>query len=171
MAGGNLSLRPASVSTWPWRPSGVLFAAPLNLTIGNLLSLYSPRKIDYSAFGRQSASQTTVLASLGVQIVLIGLGIGIFVLARMLGQLLDRGADFPVFAVISISIYVLTLGRMDGIAAERREALVAELCRASMPIISPALSDRKEPVAHARARSANAADGRDHLQCIVASAR
>ena len=110
--------------------AGVFFAAPLNLTIGNLLSLYSPKKIDYSAFGRQRASQTTVLASLGVQIVLIGLGIGIFVLARVLGNYWIAVLIFLSLAVISISLYVLTLGRTDGIAVDRREALVAELCRA-----------------------------------------
>jgi ABC-2 type transport system permease protein len=110
--------------------AGVLFAAPLNLTIGNLLSLYSPRKIDYSAFGRQRASQTTVLASLGVQIVLIGFGIGIFVLARVLGNYWIAVLIFLCLAAISISIYGLTLRRMDGIAVERRETLVAELCRA-----------------------------------------
>src|ERR1700722_1610372 len=110
--------------------TGVLFAAPLNLTLGNLLSLYSPKKIDYSAFGRQRASQTTVLASLGVQIVLMGFGIGIFVLARILGNYWIAVLIFLCLAAISISIYALTLRHMNRIAVERREALVAELCRA-----------------------------------------
>lgn len=33
--------------------AGLLFAAPLNFTAGNLLSIYSPRKRDFSTFGRQ----------------------------------------------------------------------------------------------------------------------
>ena len=52
--------------------AGLLFAAPLNFTAGNLLSIYSPKKRDFSTFGRQNVSQTTVLASFGVQIVIVG---------------------------------------------------------------------------------------------------
>ena len=47
--------------------AGLLFAAPVNLAAGNLLSIYSPKKLDYSTFGRQRASQTTVLVSLLAQ--------------------------------------------------------------------------------------------------------
>jgi hypothetical protein len=35
-----------------------------------------------------------------------------------------------VFAAISIPLYLQVLSRMDGIAVARREALLAELCRA-----------------------------------------
>jgi hypothetical protein len=37
---------------------------------------------------------------------------------------------FLVLAAISIPIYVVILRRMDGVAIERRETLLAELCRA-----------------------------------------
>jgi ABC-2 type transport system permease protein len=110
--------------------AGLLFAAPLNLTIGNLLSISSPKKIDFSTFGRQRASQVTVLASLGVQIVVMGLGAGIFLLARSYGNYWIAALIFLLMAAISIPIYVWTLSRMDQIALQRRETLVAELCRA-----------------------------------------
>jgi ABC-2 type transport system permease protein len=45
-----------------------LFAAPLNFAVGNLLSVYSPKRIDYSTFGRQRASESTIFTSFGVQI-------------------------------------------------------------------------------------------------------
>ncbi|MFZ0539742.1 MAG: hypothetical protein WA261_16680, partial [Candidatus Sulfotelmatobacter sp.] len=35
--------------------AGLLFAAPVNFAVGNILSLYSPKKLDYSKFGRQRA--------------------------------------------------------------------------------------------------------------------
>ena len=38
--------------------AGLLFAAPLNFAAGNLLSIYTPRKPDFSTFGRQNVSQT-----------------------------------------------------------------------------------------------------------------
>jgi ABC-2 type transport system permease protein len=110
--------------------AGLLFAAPLNFTIGNLLSLYSPKKIDFSTFGRQRASQLTVLASLGVQIVVMGSGAGIFILARHYGNMWIATLIFLLLAAISISAYAFTMQRMDGIAMQRRETLVAELCRA-----------------------------------------
>jgi ABC-2 type transport system permease protein len=110
--------------------AGLLFAAPLNLTIGNLLSIYAPKKIDFAAFGRQRASQTTVLASLGVQIVVMGVGAGIFLAARSYGNYWIAVVIFLMLAAISISIYTLIMGKIDSIASQRREILVAELCRA-----------------------------------------
>ena len=110
--------------------AGLLFAVPLNFTAGNLLSMYSPKKRDFSTFGRQNVSQTTVLASFGVQIVIVGLGIAGFVIARLYNNLWIATLLFLVFAAIAIPIYVVVLNRMDGIALQRRETLLAELCRA-----------------------------------------
>lgn len=110
--------------------TGLLFAAPLNFTAGNLLSIYAPRKRDFSAFGRQNVSQTTVLASFGMQIVTVGLGVAAFTIARLYNNLWIATVLFLAFAAISIPIYVLVLGRLDKIALQRRETLVAELCRA-----------------------------------------
>jgi ABC-2 type transport system permease protein len=110
--------------------AGMLFAAPLNFTIGNLLSVYSPKKLDFSTFGRQRASQTTVLLSLGVQIVVVGIGVAAFVIARYYGSFWIATAIFLALAAISLTAYGVILGQMDRIALQRRETLVAELCRA-----------------------------------------
>ncbi len=110
--------------------AGLLFAAPLNFAAGNLLSMSSPKKRDFSAFGRQNISQTTVLASLGMQIVIVGLGAAIFMVARLYHNLWIAAALFAILAAISIPIYLTTLSRLDGIALKRRETLLAELCRA-----------------------------------------
>ncbi|HZQ95794.1 MAG TPA: hypothetical protein VFA67_12340 [Candidatus Sulfotelmatobacter sp.] len=110
--------------------AGLLFAAPLNFTTGNLLSLYSPKKRDFSAFGRQNVTQTTVLASFGMQIVIVGCGIGVFALARLYHNLWIAVLLFLILAAISIPIYLTVLGRMDQVALRRRETLMSELCRA-----------------------------------------
>lgn len=110
--------------------AGLLFAAPLNFTAGNLLSIYSPKKRDFSTFGRQNVSQTTVLASLGLQIVIVGIGAGVFLIARLYNNLWIATLIFLVLAAISIPLYLLVLRRIDGIALQRRETLLAELCRA-----------------------------------------
>jgi ABC-2 type transport system permease protein len=125
---------------WFWSPpslavtiatiAALLFAAPLNFAAGNLLSIYSPKKRDLSTFGRQNVSQTTVLASLGIQIVIVGMGVAAFVIARLYRNLWIATLLFLALACISIPVYLLVLRRMDGIALQRRETLLAELCRA-----------------------------------------
>jgi ABC-2 type transport system permease protein len=109
--------------------AGLLFAAPLNFTAGNLLSLYSPKKRDMATFSRQNASQTTVLISFGMQIVTVGVGAAVFAIARLYHNLWIASLIFLVLAGISIMVYAMVLGRIDSIALERRETLLAELCR------------------------------------------
>jgi ABC-2 type transport system permease protein len=110
--------------------AGLLFAAPVNFSAGNLLSIYSPKKLDYSSFGRQRASQMTVLISLGVQLFIIGVGVGAFWLARSYGHFWIATVLLLGLAAISFSAYATILNRIDALALERRETLVAELCRA-----------------------------------------
>jgi ABC-2 type transport system permease protein len=110
--------------------AALLFAAPLNFTAGNLLSIYTPRKRDFATFGRQNVSQTTVLASLGTQLVIVGVGFAVFLIARLYKSLWVATGLFLVLAAIAIPIYIMVLRRIDDIALLRRETLVAELCRA-----------------------------------------
>ena len=109
--------------------AGLLFATPLNFTAGNLLSIYSPKKRDFSTFGRQNVSQTTVLASFGMQAVIVGFGFSVFAIARAFQNLWIATLLFLILAAISISIYMLVLNRLDEITQQRRETLLAELCR------------------------------------------
>lgn len=114
-----------SIFTFAW----CLFAVPLNFAAGNLLSIYSPKRIDLATFGRQRASEATILASLAVQITGVGLG----ALAIYVGSLASRlwVGSFMLFglAAITIPAYVLLLHRMDRFALKRREVLAAELFR------------------------------------------
>jgi ABC-2 type transport system permease protein len=110
--------------------AGLMFAAPLNFTAGNLLSIYSPKKRDFATFGRQNVSQTTVLASFGMQILIVGIGAAVFAIARFYKNLWIAVLIFLILSAFSISIYVEVLRRMDRMALQRRETLLAELCRA-----------------------------------------
>ena len=110
--------------------AGLLFAVPLNFTAGNLLSIYSPKKRDFSTFGRQNVSQTTVLASFAMQILIVGVGVAVFALARLYKNLWIAVPLFLILSAISITVYLAVLSRLDGIARARRETLLAELCRA-----------------------------------------
>jgi ABC-2 type transport system permease protein len=110
--------------------AGLLFAAPVNFSAGNLLSIWSPKKLDYSSFGRQRASQMTVLISLGVQVFVVGVGVAAFSIARHYGNFWIATSILLLLSGISLSAYWMILNRMDGLALQRRETLVAELCRA-----------------------------------------
>ncbi len=110
--------------------AGLLFAAPVNFAVGNVLSLYSPKKLDYSKFGRQRASQVTVLISLALQIVVVGVGVSIFWTARYLGNSWIGALLLLLLGTVSLVIYGMVLNRVDRLAQERRETLIAELCRA-----------------------------------------
>lgn len=110
--------------------AGLAFAAPLNFAAGNILSIYAPKKRDFSTFGRQNAAQTTVLVSFVMQIVIVGVGVGVFAIARLYQNLWLAVVLFLILAAISIPIYVVALQRLDGLALQRRETLLEELCRA-----------------------------------------
>ena len=110
--------------------AGLLFAAPVNFAVGNLLSIHSPKKLDYSTFRRQNPSQMSVLISLGVQLCVVGVGVLAFGLARHYGSMWIATTLLLFLAVISITAYRMILNRVDVLALERRETLFAELCRA-----------------------------------------
>jgi ABC-2 type transport system permease protein len=110
--------------------AGLLFAAPVNFAAGNLLSLYSPKKLDYSKFGRQRPSQMTALITLGVQFVVIGLGAAAFWLAKFYGNFWIATGVLLALAAAAFAAYGMVLNGIDGLALQRRESLVGELSRA-----------------------------------------
>jgi ABC-2 type transport system permease protein len=106
-----------------------LLAAPLNFSAGNLLSIYSPKRIDYSTFGRQRASESAIFVSLAVQLAGMGLGalaifIGYHYAHVWIATLVLLALGMP-----SLIVYFVLLARIDRIAMSRRETMATELCR------------------------------------------
>ena len=110
--------------------AAVVYAALVNLTAGNLMTLYSPKKIDLAAFGRQRASTATAFASLGVQAVTLGLAALVVMVTRSAHMLWLAAPIFLVLAGVACAVYLVVLRRVDGIAIKQRETLIAELTRA-----------------------------------------
>jgi len=110
--------------------TGVFFALIVNLTAGNLLSLYTPKKIDFGTFGRQRASGATAFASLGIQAVVTGLCAIAILAARAYHRVWLAAIVFIFLAAIAAVIYAIVSNRVDAIALKRREALITELCKA-----------------------------------------
>lgn len=110
--------------------AAVLFAAPVNFLVGNLLSIYTPKKFDFGTFGRQRAANTTAFASLIVQAVTFGLVVLSFVAGRVLGGLWVTTLILLALSTIAFACYAIVLRRVDAIALQRRETLISELSRA-----------------------------------------
>lgn len=110
--------------------SGITFGLLVNLAAGNMLSIYTPKKIDYGTFGRQRASGTTALASLVLQAVVIGICAAALLLARAYGRIWIAVIIYTVLACVAAAGYTMVLSRVDSVAVKRREAMIAELSRA-----------------------------------------
>jgi len=109
--------------------AAVLFAVPVNMAVGNLLSIYTPKKFDFGTFGRQRAANTTAFASLGVQMAVIALGGGAFAIGYFLHRLWISTLLLLVLAALGFVCYDIVLNHIDRIALNRRETLIAELSR------------------------------------------
>lgn len=127
--GASLLFRPPTPAIALATFAGLLFAAPINLAVGNLLSLYSPKRIELGSFGRQRASQLTVLISFAVHFLVFGLGAATLVLAHVHRSVWLATLIFLMLALVTLTGYGLVLRRLDRLALARREVLTSELCR------------------------------------------
>jgi ABC-2 type transport system permease protein len=126
-----LLFRPPALDVTLATLAGIFFALLINLSAGNLLSLYAPKKIDYGTFGRQRASNVTTFASIGIQVAVIGLGALVLLFARARGRIWIAAVLFLALAAAAFLGYSFVLRSADRIAREREETLISELCRAS----------------------------------------
>jgi len=109
--------------------AAILFALPVNLGMGNLLSIYAPKRVDLGTFGRQRASQVTVLLSLVMQALVVGCSVITFVIAGAIGKPWLAFLVFLMLAAFALLFYRWTLVKAESLGLERRELLTAELCR------------------------------------------
>ena len=110
--------------------AGISFALLVNLSAGNLLSMYTPKKIDYGTFGRQRASGTTAFASLGIQAAGLGICAIVFMLAKAYHRIWLATLVYVLLTGVAAAAYAMVLNRIDTVALKRREAMIAELSRA-----------------------------------------
>jgi ABC-2 type transport system permease protein len=110
--------------------SGVTFGLLVNFAAGNMLSMYTPKKIDYGTFGRQRASGTTAIASLAIQAAVVGLCALALLAARASGRIWVATLVFLLLIVLAAVGYVMVLNRVDSVALQRRETMISELSRA-----------------------------------------
>ncbi len=124
-----LIYQPPSASMTLATLAGMFFLVPLDFSAGNLLSVYSPTKIEYGNFRRQRGSRTTILASFAVRIVLVGAAAFVIVISRSYGHLWLAVPVFLALGVLSLVIYVRNLDRVDRLAMARRETIMLEVSK------------------------------------------
>jgi ABC-2 type transport system permease protein len=109
---------------------GVIFGLLVNFAAGNILSMYTPKKIDYGTFGRQRASGTTAIASLAIQAATMGLCALALLAARASGRIWVASLAFLILIGVAAVGYSMVLSRADTLALKRRETMISELSRA-----------------------------------------
>jgi ABC-2 type transport system permease protein len=109
--------------------AGALWAFLMNLTAGNLVSLYFPRKLKLGQIRRQQASGLAIVVTLGVQVVVGGVAAALYLLSRWAGNMTWCAIGFLGLACLTWIAYRRVLNLVSGIAWKRREALLAELSR------------------------------------------
>jgi ABC-2 type transport system permease protein len=121
--------QPPKITLMAVTTAAILFAAPLDFSVGNILSIYSPKKYDFGKFGRQRASGTTVLVSLGVLLAIASVVAATILASRYLGGMWVAAGIFAVLAIVSFTVYRIVLQRTNEFALRRREELIGEISK------------------------------------------
>jgi ABC-2 type transport system permease protein len=125
-----IAYRPPPVAITVATICGLVFAQLVTFSAGDLMSMYSPKKIDYAVFGRQRASGVSAFASIGIQAALLGLCALALMVARAYGRIWIATLIFVCLDAIAVVSYLVVLRRVDAVALKRRETIIAELSRA-----------------------------------------
>lgn len=121
---GEISLLMLGI-TWAW----LLFALPVHLAAGDLFSILMPYRINLGRIGRQKGAQANALLSIVVQLVVFGIGAGVYLICTTFHQVEMVIPILLVLAIAAVFGWLQVLARVDLLANRRREDLVAELAR------------------------------------------
>jgi len=107
----------------------VLFALPTNLTVGSLLSITMPYRVNLGRLSRQRGSQASALVSMLIQLLVIGCGVVVMELCAFLAQRWMAIPALLVLAGISTVVWLRVLAHADALANRNRENLIATLAK------------------------------------------
>lgn len=105
------------------------FTMFVSLTVGNRLSVTSPKKIDPSKMATKQASQLSGLIGLGMLLACAGVGAGVMTLAWFLHKPWILPPAMLALAVAGFFVYKHSLGTMDKLLADNRDSLSETLCK------------------------------------------
>lgn len=107
----------------------LLFALPMQLAMGNLLSLRMAYRMTLTRMSREPGATANASLSLLLQLVILGIGAAVFLPLQAHHRAKLAILIFLVLAALAFAAWMLVLNAADGIAYRRREALSATLVR------------------------------------------
>jgi hypothetical protein len=113
------------VATLLW----VVFATLVNLSAGNLRSLYAPRKVQISKSMRQPTSRTGSLITLGILFGSLFICMAVLWTCNHFSHPWLATPIFLTLAAAAFAAYILVLNRVDKVALDQRETLAEYLCK------------------------------------------
>jgi ABC-2 type transport system permease protein len=117
---------PAAVAAaWAW----LLFALPLHLAVGNTFSINMAYRMNLGRLTRQRDSQANTLLSMLIQAGVLGFGVGVFALCSLFNRLWLAVPVFLILAAGAVFAWLRVLAHVEAMANQRRESLIATLCR------------------------------------------
>lgn len=106
------------------------FALPVHLTAGNAFSIAMPYRVNMGRLSRQKGSQANALLSMTVQLGVLGLGAGVFVLGAVLHKPWLGVPVFLLLGAVTGYVWFRLLPRFGAMAGRHRDELIAKLVRA-----------------------------------------
>jgi ABC-2 type transport system permease protein len=110
--------------------SWLMFAFLLNITAGNLRSLYSPKKFEIGKVRQRNGTSLSGFIGLGVFALTVAVGAAVQAVCTRYADWGTAAAIFLMLAAAAAFAYIRVLNRLDTIAAERRLEFAEELCKA-----------------------------------------
>jgi ABC-2 type transport system permease protein len=110
----------------------VIFAALANITVANMRSITSPKKVDPSKLSRKQASQLSALICMGVIFVAGGIGAGLIAVGHFTGMPWLPIPILLLFDLGAFALYRASLDRIDAMVLNHRDSLLEELTKASI---------------------------------------
>jgi len=109
----------------------LLFALPLQLAAGNLLSINMAYRMTLTRMSREQGAAGNGLLSLLIQLIIVGVGAGIYFWLSYLGQVQLAAWVFLALAAGAIVLWLRVLADADRMAMRRRDALIESLAKAA----------------------------------------
>jgi ABC-2 type transport system permease protein len=119
--------REMAVLTLCW----LLFALPVNLAVGNILSITMAYRMTVTRLSREQGSVGNGLLSLLTQLLTFAIGVAVYLPLAHFGR---AGVAPPVLLLLAmgaVAVWLRVLRNVDRMAADRREVLISALSRAA----------------------------------------
>jgi ABC-2 type transport system permease protein len=121
---------PASAALTCATLAWMAFTILVNISVGNVRSIVSPRAVDASKMRSQNVSGLNGLISLLVVMVCVGLGaLTVFGCIYFQASYWVAALAFLVLAGLALAMYLMVLRQLDQIAEEHAEDLIRVLCK------------------------------------------